>query len=101
MADLICAFSAIDFSMYIDSRSSSASRIPPCSPASIRLQYSESKYFGWRRKACAMLLPDSMSTRISVSSWVKFGLAWPRAMMSTDCSSGTPAFSMVDSWRVK
>lgn len=48
-----------------------------------------------------MLLPDSISTRISVSSCVKFGLAWPFAMMSIDCSSGTPAFSMVDSWRVK
>ena len=28
------------------------------------------------------------------------GLAWPLPTMSNDCSSGTPAFIMVASWRV-
>jgi hypothetical protein len=39
--------------------------------------------------------------RMSLSSLVMRGLVLPRATMSKDCSSGTPAFIMVASWRVK
>jgi hypothetical protein len=38
---------------------------------------------------------------MSLSSLVMRGLVLPRATMSKDCSSGTPAFIMVASWRVK
>ena len=31
----------------------------------------------------------------------KRALLWPRATISKDCSSGTPDFSIVASWRVK
>jgi hypothetical protein len=39
--------------------------------------------------------------RMSFSSLVMRGLVLPRPTMSKDCSSGTPAFIMVASWRVK
>ena len=75
--------------------------MPPASPASTRLQYSASKCRGCLRNAEDRLVPVSTSVRISVSSLVMRGLVLPRATMSKDCSSGTPAFIMVASWRVK
>ena len=38
---------------------------------------------------------------MSIISREKRALLWPRATMSNACSSGTPAFSIVASWRVK
>ena len=38
---------------------------------------------------------------MSLSSLATLGLALPRPTMSKACSSGTPAFIMVASWRVK
>ena len=38
---------------------------------------------------------------MSLSSLETLGLALPRPTMSKACSSGTPAFIMVASWRVK
>ena len=38
---------------------------------------------------------------MSIISREKRALLWPRATISKDCSSGTPAFSIVASWRVK
>jgi hypothetical protein len=100
-ADLIFCLMASVFSWYRARRSSSASRMPPASPASTRLQYSESKCSGCLRNADDRLVPVSTSDRMSFSSLVMRGLVLPRATMSNDCSSGTPAFIMVDSWRVK
>ena len=53
------------------------------------------------RKAADRLVPVSTSERMSVSSRVIFGLVLPRATMSNDWISGTPARIMVESWRVK
>ena len=38
---------------------------------------------------------------ISIMRRENRALLWPRATISNDCSSGTPAFSIVASWRVK
>jgi hypothetical protein len=81
-------------------RSSSCSRMPPASPASTRLQYSASKCIGCLRNAADRLVPVSTSDRMSPSSLVRRGLVAPRPTMSKACSSGTPAFIMVASWRV-
>ena len=53
------------------------------------------------RNAAERLVPVSTSERMSVSSRVIFGFVLPRATMSNDWISGTPARIMVDSWRVK
>ncbi len=37
---------------------------------------------------------------MSIISRANFALLWPRATISNDCSSGTPALSIVASWRV-
>ncbi len=42
-----------------------------------------------------------MRPLMSSISREKRALLWPRATMSKDCSSGTPAFIIVASWRVK
>ncbi len=75
--------------------------MPAASPASTRLQYRLLKYSGYLRKAADSEVPVSMSARMSLSSLVTLGLGLPRATMSNDCSSGTPAFIMVANWRVK
>ncbi|OIQ67052.1 hypothetical protein GALL_513750 [mine drainage metagenome] len=100
-ADLIFDFIASVFSMYTASRSSSWSKMPAASPASIRLQYRLSKYSGYLRKAVLSEVPVSTSVRMSLSSRVTLGLGLPRPTMSKACSSGTPAFIMVANWRVK
>jgi hypothetical protein len=38
---------------------------------------------------------------MSIISRAKRALLWPRATISNACSSGTPALSIVASWRVK
>ena len=86
--------------MYVARRSSSESRIPACSPADTRLQNSGSKYSGYLRNAWFRLEPVSMSERTSFSSFETDAFAWPRPTMSNACSSGTPAFIIVASWRV-
>ena len=53
------------------------------------------------RNAAERLVPVSTSERMSVSSRVSLALVLPRATMSNDWISGTPAFIIVDSWRVK
>src|SRR6185437_3143214 len=75
--------------------------MPAVSPACTRLQYSGSKYFGYSRNACDRLDPVSTFALRSIISREKRALLWPRAMMSNDVRSGTPAFSIVASWRVK
>src|SRR5256714_8633089 len=82
-------------------RSSSVSRILPASPASTRLQYSESKYSGCLRNAAERLVPVSTSLRMSVSRRVTLGLVLPRATMSNDWIKGTPARIITASCRVK
>ena len=74
--------------------------MPACSPAPTRLQNSGSKYSGNLRKAWFRLVPVSTSPRMSWISLDTDGFAWPLATMSKDCSSGTPAFIIVASWRV-
>ena len=78
-----------------------ASSMPAVSPALTRLQYSESNWSGCARNACDRLEPDSTLPLMSIISREKRALEWPRATMSNDCSSGTPDFSIVASWRVK
>jgi hypothetical protein len=52
--------------------------------------------------ACLRLDPVSTSVLTSTSSsFCTAGLEWPLPTMSKACSSGTPAFIMVASWRVK
>ena len=75
--------------------------MPAVSPALTRLQYSASNCAGCSRKACDRLEPASTRPLISIISRAKRGLRWPRATISNACSSGTPAFSIVASWRVK
>jgi hypothetical protein len=53
------------------------------------------------RKAADSEVPVSTSVRMSLSSFATLALAFPRPTMSKDCISGTPAFIMVASWRVK
>src|SRR6185312_14217123 len=83
------------------SRSSKASRMPAASPASTRLQYRLSKYIGNLRNAAESEVPVSTSVRMSLSNLVTLGFGLPRPTISKACSSGTPAFIMVASWRVK
>ena len=52
------------------------------------------------RKAWASEVPVSTSPRMSVNSLDTAALLEPRATMSKACSSGTPAFIIVASWRV-
>src|SRR5512137_275263 len=75
--------------------------MPACSPAATRLQNSGSKYSGYLRNAWFRLVPVSTSARMSFISRAIEGFAWPRPTMSNDCIRGTPAFSIVDSCRVK
>ena len=81
-------------------RSSRLSRMPACSPAATRLQNSLSKWTGCLAKACDRLRPVSTSVRISLSRRDRAGLPEPFMAMSKACSSGTPDFIMVASWRV-
>ncbi len=53
------------------------------------------------RKAPLSEVPVSTSLRTSLSRRVTLGFGLPRPTMSKACSSGTPAFIMVASWRVK
>ena len=53
------------------------------------------------RNAALSEVPVSTSVRMSLSNLVTLLLALPRPTMSKACSSGTPAFIMVASWRVK
>src|SRR5688500_20408814 len=75
--------------------------MPACSPACTRLQNSASKWSGYLRNAAASADPVSTSVLISISSFATAGFDAPFDTMSKDCSSGTPAFIMVASWRVK
>ena len=75
--------------------------MPDVSPAATRLQYSASKYFGCSRNACDIDEPVSILFLMSIIRREKRALLWPRPTISNDCSSGTPAFSIVASWRVK
>jgi hypothetical protein len=75
--------------------------MPACSPACTRLQKSASKYSGYLRNAAASAEPVSTSVLISFRSFATAGLAAPLLTISNDCSSGTPAFIIVASWRVK
>ena len=75
--------------------------MPACSPACTRLQYRLSKYSGNLRNAAASAEPVSTSVLMSMSSFPTAGLEAPLLTISNDCSSGTPAFIIVASWRVK
>ena len=81
-------------------RSSRLSRMPACSPAATRLQNSLSKCTGCLAKACDRLRPVSTSVRMSLSRRDSAALPEPFMAMSKACSSGTPDFIMVASWRV-
>ena len=76
--------------------------MPDVSPACTRLQYSASKCAGCSRNAC-----DRRRARLDLVLDVHHQPREARrccgrgATMSNDCSSGTPAFSIVASWRVK
>src|SRR5947209_4241773 len=50
--------------------------------------------------ACDRLEPDSTLPLMSIMSREKRALLWPRATISKHCRSGTPALSIVASWRV-
>src|ERR1043165_3875660 len=89
------------FALEVARRSSSVSRIPAASPADTRLQKSASKYFGYLRNAWPSEEPVSTSVLMSSRSLPTDGFAWPRPTMSKACSSGTPAFIITASWRVK
>ena len=78
-----------------------ASSVPEASPAATRLQYSVSKWPGCSRNACDMDEPASILFLMSIMRREKRALLWPRATISNDCRRGTPAFSIVASWRVK
>ena len=75
--------------------------MPACSPAPTRLQKSASKYIGYLRNAAESDEPVSTSVLMSRRSLPTEGLAWPLPTMSKACSSGTPAFIITASWRVK
>ena len=75
--------------------------MPACSPAPTRLQKSASKYCGYLRKACESDDPVSTSVLMSMRSLPTEALLWPLPTMSKACSSGTPAFIITASWRVK
>ncbi len=75
--------------------------MPACSPAPTRLQKSASKYCGYLRKACESEEPVSTSVLMSMRSLPTEALLWPLPTMSKACSSGTPAFIITASWRVK
>jgi hypothetical protein len=53
------------------------------------------------RNAAPSEEPVSTSVLMSSSSLPTDGLEWPRPTMSKACSSGTPAFIITASWRVK
>ncbi len=48
----------------------------------------------------AKLLPDSTSVRILLMSFWNFSFSLAVLMISSACTSGTPAFSMVEIWRL-
>ena len=77
------------------------SRAPDCSPDSTKEQNRLSKYCGYLRKAPAKVLPPSTSPLIPSTTSRIAGFSKPSATISKLCTSGTPAFIMVASWRVK
>src|SRR5690606_10806428 len=101
MAFLILDFRASVFSLYVAILSSRDSRRPDCSPDSTRLQNRSSKYWGCFASEAARVLPAATSVLISFINLAKFGFEVPSAMISKDCTMGTPELIMVASWRVK
>ena len=77
------------------------SSLPDCSPACTRLQNRSSKWRGCFASAEARLLPLDTSFLMLTTSSRKATFSCPSATMSNDCTSGTPAFIMVASWREK
>src|SRR5215210_1337292 len=77
------------------------SRIPPASPAATMLVYRLSNALGCLRMASAMDMPDSTSLRTSlmIAAKVLFS-SWP-PRISRHCTSGRPASSITENWRVK
>ena len=75
------------------------SKIPPVSPASVRLTNRLSKYFGCFRKASANVEPSSTSDRTFFNSApiVTFSLSCER--ISSPCTNGSPASIMVANMR--
>ncbi|MNC35660.1 hypothetical protein D3C75_841510 [compost metagenome] len=80
--------------------SSTLSRLPDCSPAAIRLQYSASKYRGCRRKASARLQPAPISVFSVPSRRISTGLLLLWAITSSACNSATPEQIKLASWRL-
>ena len=77
------------------------SRVPESSPEATRLQNRSSNRRGYLARDGARPLPEATSLRILITSSFILGLSAPSATMSKLCTSGTPALSMVASWRVK
>src|SRR5688572_6502550 len=77
------------------------SRIPPASPAAIMLTYSSSKALGCLRIASASEEPLSTSARViwMISRKALFSSCSPR--ISRHWTSGSPASSITENWRVK
>jgi hypothetical protein len=81
--------------------SSTVSSTPACSPARTRLRYNSSKCTGCLVIASLSDEPPSMLARISSSIAFKRGFLVPPAMISKDCTIGTPDCIMVAIWRLK
>src|SRR5512146_1991253 len=101
MADLICPFSFIAFSMCLASLVKIVSSNPPTSPACTMFTYKSSNTFGCRRRASEKVDPPSTwpFTSPTVSRRTLFSDCVER--ISRHCTSGRPALIMVPNCLVK